>query len=59
MNDKEQALIHFKTLIESPEARINTIKQDSKDFINQNHIVIGICPGDGIGQAFVMKPQKY
>ncbi|MGL4549525.1 MAG: isocitrate/isopropylmalate dehydrogenase family protein, partial [Eubacterium aggregans] len=47
----EAAKNHFVQIIEEQFARIQKMKEekDFVDFANKDHIVIGVCGGDGIG----------
>ncbi len=49
MEQLEQALAHFKTLLEDQFRRLETMDKPKKDFASMDTITIGIAPGDGIG----------
>ena len=49
MEQMEQALSHFKTLLEDQFKRLETMNKPKKDFASMDTITIGIAPGDGIG----------
>ena len=49
MEQIEQALSHFKTLLEDQFKRLETMNKPKKDFASMDTITIGIAPGDGIG----------
>ena len=49
----EQALVHFRKLLEEQFQRLETIEKPRKDFASMEKIIIGICPGDGIGPIIV------
>ena len=45
----EQALAHFKRLLEQQYKRLETLEKPRKDFSKMETVTIGIVPGDGIG----------
>ena len=45
----EQALAHFKKLLEEQFKRLETLDKPRKDFSAMETVTIGIAPGDGIG----------
>ena len=49
MEQMEQALSHFKTLLEDQFKRLETMNKPKKDFASMDTITIGVAPGDGIG----------
>ena len=49
MEQIEQALSHFKTLLEDQYKRLETMNKPKKNFAAMDTITIGVAPGDGIG----------
>lgn len=49
MEHIEQALAHFRMILEEQFQRLETIDKPRKDFASMEKITIGVCPGDGIG----------
>jgi len=45
----EQALAHFKRLLEEQFKRLETLEKPRKDYAAMDSVTIGIVPGDGIG----------
>ena len=45
----EQALLHFKALLEEQFRRLETLNKPKKDFSAMESVTVGIVPGDGIG----------
>ena len=45
----EQALAHFKMLLEQQQERLKTLEKPKKDFSKMETVTVGIIPGDGIG----------
>ena len=49
----EQALNHFKELLEDQLRRLETLDKPKKDFAKMETVTVGIVPGDGIGAVIV------
>ena len=45
----EQALAHFKKLLEEQFKRLETLDKPRKEFASMETVTVGIAPGDGIG----------
>ena len=60
MTNVDKAVEHFRTLIIDQLARVEKMKQegDWTDYTNLKPIIIGVCPGDGIGPAIAKPAQK-
>ena len=56
----EAAKNHFAQIIEEQFARIQKMKEekDFVDFANKDHIVIGVCGGDGIGPFITAEGER-
>ena len=60
MNDIERAVEQFRTLLEEQIARTQRMEAGAqpRDFARQDHIAIGVAPGDGIGPIIVAQARR-
>lgn len=49
MEQIDQALSHFRSLLEEQFRRLETLEKPKKDFATLQTVTVGIAPGDGIG----------
>src|SRR6056297_1615324 len=57
---KKEALDHFASLLEEQSERVKKMEQDKDwiDYSTLSPIIIGICPGDGIGPSICNSAEK-
>ena len=58
MEQIEQALSHFKTILEEQFKRLETMEKPKKDFSQMDTVTIGVCGGDGIGPVITAQAAR-
>ena len=58
MEQIEQALSHFKNILEEQFKRLETMEKPKKDFSKMDTVTIGVCGGDGIGPVITAQAAR-